>query len=103
MSWRSLPLGQPAMPDPEAPPFVPLEASPTGPDAPIAASIPAEVPPSADAESSADQNTLLDRLERRLLGITAETAVSPAPPLPAEQTTDKAGDQPPGPSPAMGP
>jgi len=97
------PLDQPALPDPEAPPFVPLEASPPGPDAPIAASIPAEVPPSADAESSADQNTLLDRLERRLLGITAETAVSPAPPLPAEQTTDEAGDQPPGPSPAMGP
>ncbi len=89
------PLDQPAPPDPASARFVPLAASLAGPDAPTAAGIPAEVPPSVD------EDTLLDRLQRRLLGVPAETAASP--PLPSEQPSGEAGDEPPPPSPAMQP
>jgi hypothetical protein len=80
---------QPALPDLAATPFVPPAAPPPGPYVSDAPDIPAEVP------ASADENTLLDRLERRLHGVTAETAAAPASPLPAEQPTGETPDQPP--------
>ncbi len=89
------PLDQPASPVRGAARFVPLEASLPGPEAPIAAGISAEVPPSADEE------TLLERLQRRLLGVPAETADSP--PLPSERPSGEASDEPPPPSLALQP
>ncbi len=90
-------LDQPALPVLAAPPFEPLEESLPEPDASAAPAVPAEIPPPAD------EDTLLDRLERRLLGVTAEPAASPESPVPSEHPSGEAGDQLPQPSPAAQP